>query len=91
MISYIYLKFCLDICKTSVEVKLEFYYTLNMRLKLVTLCLLESPNRIEWKTISFISLSALWVRELSTCQLALNKIDGEWNYKYKNAMTTTIR
>ena len=77
MISYIYLKFCLDICKTSVEVKLEFYYTLNMRLKLVTLCLLESPNRSEWRTTSFIGLSTLWLGELITCQVALNKIDGE--------------
>ena len=51
MISYIYVKLCLDICKTSVEVKLEFYYPLNMGLKLVTLCLLESPNRSEWRTV----------------------------------------
>ena len=77
MISYIYLKFCLDICNTSVEVKLELYYTLNMRLKLVTLCLLESPNRSEWRTTSFIGLSTLWLGELITCQVALNKIDGE--------------
>ena len=77
MISYIYLKFCLDICNTSVEVKLELYYTLNMRLKLVTLCLLESPNRSEWRTTSSIGLSTLWLGELITSQVALNKIDGE--------------
>ena len=90
MISYIFLKLCLDICTTSIEVKLEFYYPLNMGLKLVTLCLIKSPNRSEWRTTSSISLSALWVGELITRQVALNKIDGEWNNKYKNVMTTTI-
>ena len=77
MISYTYLKLCLDICKTSVEVKLEFYYPLNMGLKLVTLCLLESPNRSEWRTTSSTGLSVLWVGELIIYQVALNKIDGE--------------
>ena len=90
MISYIFLKLCLDICGTTIEVKLEFYYPLNIRFKLVTLCLIESPKRSEWRTTSSIGLSALWVGELITYQVALNKIDGEWNNKYKNAMTTNI-
>ena len=47
MLSYIFLKFYLDICKISVEIKLDFYYFLNTGLKLVTLCLIESPNRSE--------------------------------------------
>ena len=58
MISYIFLKLCLDICETSVEVKLEFYHPLNIGLKLVTLCLIESPNKSEGSTTSSIGLSA---------------------------------
>ena len=82
MISYIFLKLCLDICETSVEVKLEFYYPLNIGLKLVTLCLIESPNRSEWSTTSSIGLYALWVGEPITCQVALINTNMQWLQPY---------